>query len=141
MPKGQLKINGKDAYTTWGVSLEDAAMDALMAPLSMKPDIVNESRLEHGKRHINFKPKVDERELALAMHLSARNKKHYLTRLAAFRSELEQKEEIVLETDHETGVCYRCIYRSCTPFSQFLDGLAKFTLKLTEPDPTNRSIL
>ena len=140
MPAGELYINEKDAYKTWGVSLEDGAMDSLMSPLSMKQDIVNESRLEHGKRHINIRPKVDEREIALPMHLSARNKSEYLIRLAAFRKVLESGEEIVIRTSHETGVCYRCIYRSCTPFSAFLGGLAKFSLKLTEPDPTNRSI-
>ena len=140
MPKGELFINGKDAYKTWGVSLEDGAMDSLMSPLAMKQDIVNESRLEHGKRHINIRPKVDEREIALPMHLSARNKDEYLARLAAFRRELEGGEEIVLSTSHEMGVYYRCIYRSCTPFSAFLGGLAKFSLKLTEPDPTDRSM-
>ena len=43
-----------------------------------------------------------------------------------------------IQTKYQPGVYYRFIYLSCTQFSQFIGQLAKFSLKLSEPDPTNR---
>mgnify|MGYP001416335654 CR=1 FL=1 len=34
--KDELYINGKDAYTTWGVSMDDTALSELMTPVSNK---------------------------------------------------------------------------------------------------------
>ena len=36
MPRGQLIINNKDAFTEWGVSLSNGAKATLMAPLALK---------------------------------------------------------------------------------------------------------
>ena len=48
--KGELYINGNDAWTTWGVNMGDGFLDAIDAPLPMKDYIENSSRTEHGKR-------------------------------------------------------------------------------------------
>lgn len=135
---GELYINGQDAYTEWGVSLEDGAMEALMAPPPRKPSIVNESRLEHGKRRMDLAPRLDERELTLPIHLVAATKAQYLTRYNSFLSELASSEFVSISTSHNPGVTYKCMYVSCPQFSQFLGGIAKFALRLTEPDPTDR---
>jgi hypothetical protein len=138
MPSGELYINDQDAYTTWGVSFEDGALASLMTPPSMKDTIVNESRLEHGKRRMNLIPRMQERELTLPFHLVAANKTQYLQRYAAFVNELTENEYIDIRTSYQVGVTYRCIYVSCSQFSQFIDGLAKFTLKVIEPNPYER---
>ena len=44
--KEELYINGKDAYTTWGISMDNNALSELMTPSSNKTFIENESRLE-----------------------------------------------------------------------------------------------
>ena len=62
---GELYINGKDAWVTWGVNMGDGFLDALDAPLQMKDYIEDESRLEHGKRMITANAKVDSREITL----------------------------------------------------------------------------
>lgn len=49
MPQEELFINGKDAYTTWGISMDDTALSALMTPAPNKEFIENKSRMEHGK--------------------------------------------------------------------------------------------
>ncbi len=138
MPAGELYINDQDAYTTWGVSFEDGALSALMTPPSMKDVIVNESRLEHGKRRMNLIPRMQERELTLPFHLVASNKTQYLQRYAAFVNEITGNEYVDIRTSYQVGVTYRCIYVSCSQFSQFIDGLAKFTLKVIEPNPYER---
>lgn len=138
---GELYINGQDAYTTWGVSLEDGALEALMAPPPRKPSIVNESRLEHGKRRMDLAPRIDERELTLPIHLVAATKAQYLTRYGSFLTELRNKEYIVITTSHQPNERYKCMYVSCQQFRQFIDGMAVFSLRLTEPNPSDRTLL
>lgn len=136
--KGELTINGYDAYSTWGVGLEDGAMEALMTPLSMKEDIVNESRLEHGKRHMTVGNHVDEREITLPIHLVASSKQQYLARYRKF-CEMLERQTVEISTKHEKGVVYRCRYKSCQQFRQFLSGMAVFALRLVEPNPKDRT--
>ena len=138
MPHGELTINGQDAYDIWGVSFEDGALASLMTPPSMKPSIVNESRLEHGKRRINRILAKEERELTLPFHLVAKSRTEYLDRYERFVSMLTSEEYITIETSYQSNTIYKCIYQSCTQFSQYIDGLAKFVLRLIEPDPSDR---
>jgi len=136
---GELKINGKDAYDTWGVSLEDGAISTLMTPPAMKDFVSNQSRLEHGKRVMTLNPKYDSRELTLEMHLCAKTKDDFLTKYGKFCDEVLSTGVLHISTSHQSGVTYHCIYNSCTQFSAFLSGIAKFSLKLTEPNPANRT--
>lgn len=59
---GDLFINGKDAWGTWGVRMGDGFLDAIDGFNEMKDYIEDESRLEHGKRVITDNAKVDSRE-------------------------------------------------------------------------------
>jgi hypothetical protein len=52
--EGEFYINDKDAYTTWGISMDTSSLSALMTPPPMKEFIENKSRLENGKR-VNFR--------------------------------------------------------------------------------------
>ena len=62
---GDLIINGKDAFSIWGVRMGDGFLDAIDGFNQMKDYIENESRLEHGKRVITDNVKVDSREIPL----------------------------------------------------------------------------
>ena len=42
--KGELLINGKDAWTTWGVCMGEGFLDSIDAPVPMKDYIENGSR-------------------------------------------------------------------------------------------------
>ena len=48
--KDELYINGKDAYITWGISMDSTSLSFLMTPSANKAYLENESRLDHGKR-------------------------------------------------------------------------------------------
>lgn len=146
MPAGQFYINGNDAYTyvaatghpALGVSLSDTALTALMSPPAMKEDIVNESRLEHGKRHTSTGNKLQERELSLPIHITAKSQTDYLVQYADFVSIL-QGVTLNITTSFQSGVVYKCRYVSCTQFTQFINGMAKLVLRLVEPNPNDRS--
>lgn len=138
MPAGQLYINGHDAYTTWGVSLSDGAKAVLMQPVSLKERVSNESRLEHGKRYINTMLKKDSREFTLEMHMTSKSWSDYLTKYAAWNN-LLMGGELNIRTSWQSGVVYKCLYVSCAQFAEYA-GLAKFALRLIEPNPNDRSV-
>ena len=54
--KDELRINGKDAYTTWGISMDNNALSELMTPSSNKTFIENESRLDRQSKGRCEKP-------------------------------------------------------------------------------------
>lgn len=161
MPKGELFFripggNWVDMYDGYGVSFSQGSLSLLMTPAPNKEEIDNKSRLQHGKRVVR-KPqyvKKDERNVDLVMHLTASDKTAFWQRYHAFcRDWLDKgffdmavshvKDDngaavTVGQTSYGTLSVFRMTYRSCTQFSEFQQQMAKFTLRLNEPDPSNR---
>lgn len=137
--EGDLTINGVDTYTTYGISFEDGAISVLLTPPSLKSFIENESRLENGKALIVNSPVYDSRDMSLPFHLVAATSDEFLTKYAAF-CELLKTGELNIWTKYIPGSTFRCVYQSCSQFAQYRLGIAKFTLKVTEPNPANRSL-
>lgn len=139
MAYGQLKINGIDAFVTYGMSLSDGGVSALMTPAPNKAYISNKSRLENGSRVINNNPKVDERTVTLPFHIIAPTKEIFFQRYEALCNVLAEGE-IEIWSCYYPEKLFRMKYQSCTQFSEYSRQMAKFSLKLIEPDPTNRSL-
>lgn len=138
MLKGQLYINGKDAYLTWGIFLDETALSALMTPAPNKEFISNKYRSKDGKSVIKHNPRLDEREITLPFNMTAKDSDTFLMNYARFCEEVLAKGGLVIRTRFQPNVWYRCIYLSCTQFSQCIREMAKFSLKLNEPDPSDR---
>lgn len=136
--KGELYINGKDAYQTWGISMDDTSLSGLMTPPANKAFIENESRLQHGKRVVTANPKLDQRNLTLQINLTATTETQFFARYSGFCKELATGV-LRIKTKYQPGVVYKTIYLSCSQFSQFMRGIGKFSLKLCEPNPTDRT--
>lgn len=136
--KGELYINGKDAYQTWGISMDDTSLSGLMTPPANKAFIENESRLQHGKRVVTANPKLDQRNLTLQINLTATTETQFFARYSGFCRELATGL-LHIKTKYQPGVVYKTIYLSCSQFSQFMRGIGKFSLKLCEPNPTDRT--
>lgn len=138
MPTGQLFINGQDAYTTWGVSLNSSALSTLMTPPEVKAWVSNESELEDGARVVAGTPKVADRTISLGVNMSAATEAAFLSRYSAFCTMLKGGT-VNIRTSFQPTVMYRCLYVSCSSFAEYRLGIAKFVLKLYEPDPTDRA--
>lgn len=136
---GELFINEKDAYTTWGISMDDTSLSALMTPAPNKVMIENKSRLEHGKRIIISNPRKDERNLTLQINLTAPDKDTFFARYYSFCNELDAGV-LDIRTKYQLNVVYHTVYLSCNQFSQFMRGIGKFALKLNEPNPADRNL-
>ena len=135
---GEVFINDLDAFENWGISFTDKSISMLMEPEPLKNPVENKSTTRDGKQiRKEDQPKVDERDLTLAVQLYARNRTELFSRLKSFKTELK-KRRIVIRTKYEPGVYYRCDYQSCTQYTSFHRGLATFSLKLNEPNPNNR---
>lgn len=143
MPHGELKIylNGTayDAYDTWGVSMDSTALSALMTPAPLKEMIENKVATENGKRVIRTNRPLDERTLTLGINISAPNKTAFLSRYSAFCSQVLAQGRIDLSTVYQPGVVYHLDYLSCQSFGEYRQELGKFSLRVVEPDPSNRA--
>lgn len=138
---GEVFINGKDAQKTFGVSFGSDSLSALLTYPPVKAPIENKSALQHGKRVVlppDGKRKVEERDVQLTFNLQASGYTQFLTRYSAFLDELTGGW-INIRTKYQAGVIYRCLYVSCSQFTQYNGRLAKFILKLNEPNPANRA--
>ena len=140
MPTGQLYINNKDAFTQWGVSLNASGLSTLMTPPAVKSYIRNESAIENGSRLVTaVTPRLQSREFTVTVNLSAPDESTFLTRYASFVAEITSGE-LLIKTSFQPTVLYRCYYMSCDTFAEYQRGIGKFSLKLIEPDPSNRSL-
>lgn len=138
MLKGQLLINGKDAFTEYGIFMDETALSTLMTPAPNKEFISNKYRSKDGKRVIPHNPRLDEREITLPFNMTANSPETFLANYYKFCEDVLAKGMLTLHTSFLPNVWFRCIYLSCTQFSEFIRELAKFSLKLNEPDPTDR---
>lgn len=136
---GELFINGQDAWTTWGIKMDDTSLSALMTPPAVKEFPKNSSRLESGARYITINPKLKEREVTLSLQFVANNKSQFLSNYNAFCNSVLASGKIMIATKYQSGVTYFFIYNSCTQYRQFMFNIAKFSLRLTEYNPSNRT--
>lgn len=136
MPAGELYINNIDAYSAWGISMEEGSLSKLLTPTGLKEMATNESRLENGVRVVPVEAREKDRTLTLEIHMLASSQADFFTKYNAFCEQLK-KGAIDIKTAYSADI-YHCYYQECSQFSQLRFGIAKFSLKLHEPDTTNR---
>lgn len=83
-------------------------------------------------------PRVDVRNLTLQINLTASSEEQFFERYNSFCEELATGA-LEIETKYQPKVVYKTIYQSCSQFSQFMRGIGKFSLKLYEPNPNDRT--
>ena len=156
-----------DMYDTYGISLSDASLSRLMTPAPNKEAVENTSRRQHGKRVVrdSLYVKKDARDVLLEMHITARPttdgvisytaRQNFWRQYQAFCSDFLDlgffdiasayiKDSVggaqvtVGGTSYGKLSVFRMTYVSCEEFSEFMQELAKFSITLNEPDPTNR---
>ena len=135
---GDLLINNKDAYTTWGVNMGDGFIEAIYAPLPMKDVIENKSRLQDGKRVIIENRKVDERDLTLTFTLKGASPSDYIAKYKAFLDEITKGEFAVKVPELGEEVYHLYYLRSQSFALNIARTFSKISVKRNEPNPANR---
>lgn len=136
--KGQLTINGRDAYTTWGVSLGEGSVAELLTAPDVKDYVTNDCPNEDGIRvSITDGLRYKSREVQLNICITSRGESDYLAKYRSFMEELKKGvSEWVLMSDSSTH--YRLVYEKMSSFAQIRFKIAKFVLNMVEPNPANR---
>ena len=137
---GDLIINNKDAWSTWGVCMGDGFLDTIDSFNEMKDYIENESRLEHGKRVITDNAKVASREITLQFTIEGSSESDYRTKKKAFQAELE-RGTVNIKIPALGTELYRLVYLGKNvSYGLSLDRcFGKVSSKFCEPNPANRS--
>lgn len=137
---GDLIINGKDAWTTWGVRMGEDFLDVIDGFNEMKDYIENESRLEHGKRVITENTKVASREITLQFTIEGNSESDYRTKKKAFQTELE-KGAVNIKIPVLGTEVYKLAYLGKNiSYGLSLDRcFGKISSKFIEPNPMDRS--
>lgn len=137
---GDLFINGKDAFYTWGVRMGDGFLDAIDGFNQMKDYIENESRLEHGKRVITDNAKVDSREITLQFTIEGSSESDYRSKKKSFQAELE-KGAVNIKVPVLGSEVYKLVYlgKSISYGLSCDRRFGKVSSKFEEPNPMDRS--
>lgn len=134
--KGEIYINGNDAYSTWGVNFSQQSISNLLMPPPMKSYTSNTNSSINGKEVLGV-PMIEERDLTIEMSITAHDATTMLSRLQSFINDVLKQGQMTIKTKYSTDVYHMC-YLSCSQLSTFNGKCAVFTLRLNEPDPSNR---
>lgn len=137
---GDLFINGKDAWATWGIRMGDGFLDTIDGFNEMKDYIENESRLEHGKRVITDNAKVNSREITLQFTIEGSSESDYRSKKKAFQTELE-KGAVNIKVPVLGNEVYKLVYLGkSVSYGLSPDRcFGKISSKFEEPNPMDRS--
>lgn len=137
---GDIFINSKDAYSTWGVSMGDGFIDAIDSFNELKGFIENESRLENGKRVITANPKIAARQLSLQFTIRGDSEADYRVKKKNFQKELE-KGLVTIKIPSLGEEVYKLIYTGKNiAYGMSLNRrFGKVSMKFEEPNPADRA--
>ena len=135
-----LLINNLDIYAAYKVRMGDGFLDALTEPLSLKDNIENESRLEHGKRVIMDNPKIASREVLLEFTISGNTPSEFISNKNGFLK-LLYTGMVEIQVPKVDDNIYRLIYRSkgADYGMNIQRTFCHLILKFEEPNPNDRS--
>jgi hypothetical protein len=132
---GMLYINGYDAWTTWGVFLEDGSEDKLLMAVPLKEYIENKSRAQDGKSVVATAPKRDERDVTLVFCFAG-NGTSFVTRYNQFMSQLYAGALTLRSVRNK--MTYNLLYLRSTALSS-MTYAGKVAVVFNEPNPVNRT--
>lgn len=137
---GDLYINGKDAWTTWGVNMGEGFLDAIDSFAPMKEYIENDSALEHGKRVLVLEPKVASRDLTLHFTIMGSSESDFRAKRKAFEAEL-QKGEVSVRVPVLGSDIYHLLYsgKSVGYAMNIARTFCSMSAKFEEPNPMDRT--
>ena len=153
MPYGQLiftpKINDAysdsndiDTYEEWGLSLEDNAMNALLAPPPNKEPVVNKNQTAWGAQVV-VAGLTDERTITLQVHIvsdtgtQAQRRAAFYSKYYAFVSFIKNNVFRIKVRDYSGTLrtTTDLYFLDCQNFRSFDGTMAVFNLSLYEPQP------
>lgn len=138
--RGELYINGKDAWDNWKVKLIEDSWDNILIPTNQKEYIENKNRGEHGKRVWIRDVLKEERTIQFMFAITCDSRQEYLQKYQSFVDELNSGW--IVMSIPILNKSYKLI------FPEFLDlstgvGIieGKLSVRFTEPNPNDRTAI
>lgn len=134
---GQLYINDKDAWITWGVRLRRGSYDALNLGAPQKEYVKNSLSSQNGSQYFTDNSKIDERQVSILFYIEGSTNRQFYDRKKAFEDEL-RKGLLLFRVPGQFTV-YKLILSDFTEFSSY-DSYKKgfITARFNEPNPQDR---
>lgn len=92
---GNLFINSKDAWLTWGVALVKGGYESILTPPNNKPYTTNEQRGASGTQVFYDNPQPMERDFNVSFFIDANTKEDYLIKFNNFVNEIRNGQVII----------------------------------------------
>ena len=159
MPQGQLFFKTKntskqwvDAYTEYGMSLEDGAIGEIITPAPMKEGVSNSLATADGVAYMaGTIGKKNERTLSFNVHILAATEAAGWTAYRKFCREVLDPQYVqmkivdgtepfptYLNNGVETAGALHLLFRSCHQVGRYRMRLLKWELTFAEPNPSVR---
>lgn len=134
----ELLINGKNAFTEWGVRMGEGFLDTLNGYYTLKEYITNNDRTQDGVQYVGI-PKVNERNITLNFTIEGKSASDFTAKNKAF-AEVMRKGDITIQVPDDSSDIYHLKYtgNSCTFARNVERTFAKVGFAFIEPNPTNR---
>lgn len=135
---GELLINNKDAYTTWGITLEEGSFAKLLKPAEVKDYATNNIRSQPGQQVFvkNIQPK--ERDFFLVFWITSNSNERYLE---LYRSFLREFDKGIIKLDVPAlKEGYYLRYNGCQEIG-YHGRIGKVAIRFVEDNPRNRVVL
>lgn len=118
---------------TYGAFLEESSLSALLTPAPMKDNPTDDSPLYHGARYDSATPRRNKREITLVIGFKAKDFETFLSNYGAFCTDILSNQYFTLTCEAGT---FNLLYKACTQVEEWSkSGVAKFSLKVIEPNP------
>lgn len=123
----------------YGITLIRGWREALLKPASVKDYTSNDSRLEHGVRMVATAKfaKMSQREVQISMLLEGSTQSDYLKKYQTLLNAIAYSGLVHLKVPC-MGLVFKMVYSDCSKYGDFGMTKGNFTLKLTEPNPSDR---
>ena len=122
-----------------GVRMGDGFLDALCAPLELKEVVMNESRVEDGRRVVKRVSKIAARSLTLTFVITADDRESFNIAKSAFCDVLYGQWLDIRIPDEGEEVYHLRYTGKSTTYNRNLSGtVCQITAKFEEDNPKNR---
>ena len=130
-----------DVYDTYGVSFVKGSYLTLVKKSASKGYVTNDSRLNNGVQMVadSDYAKLSSRQFSVTILMEASTKANFVTYLENFTAKISNGL-IFLKIPSVKRV-FKLVYNDMDIKQEYRGNKATFTLKLTEPDPTDRVTL
>lgn len=135
---GEVVVTYKD-LGEYGITLIRGWREALLKPASTKDLTSNDSRLEDGTRYVASSAyiKKKERDVQISLLLEGDSESDYLKKYQAFLNAIAYSGMFFLKVPC-MGLIFKLIYTDCSKYGDFGLKTGNFTMKFTEPNPSDR---